>query len=61
MNAEQYMKLAETIDAGQLADLVETLTHAERVQLRAELEAAGCTKLIRSLYYDYKTQTWIEG
>jgi hypothetical protein len=40
---------------------VETLSDAERVELRKELERIGCQKIVRNLYFNYVTQKWIES
>ena len=42
-------------------DYVDTLTDAQRVKLRKELETQGNKRyLLRSLYYNYETQNWID-
>lgn len=72
MNAQQYIQMANADKNGSsneggyspefyaLSDAVDSLSHKERVQLRAALVDAGETRLLRNLYYDYKTQTWID-
>lgn len=58
--ADQYLELAKG-DYTDVAQFVETLTHAERIAVRDILESVHCSKLIRNLYYDYKQQLWIES
>ena len=59
MTAKLYIALAETTNAKYVADAVDTLTHAERIELRTALEAMGYQKLVKNLYYDYDKQCWI--
>lgn len=56
-----YLKYLETASHDELSDWVDTLTHGERIELRQELEKDGCKQLIRSLYFDYDKQVWIEA
>lgn len=44
----------------ELSGLIDKLSHAERIRLRTELENAGERRLLRSLFYDYSNQVWIE-
>ena len=41
-----------------LTDFIDTLTDAERIEVRTHLEA-NKINAPRSLYYNYKTQNWI--
>lgn len=62
MNRQTLLKLyQDTLKQGptETADLVETLTHAQRIELRTVLEETGCKQLVRNLYYDYQKQVWI--
>jgi hypothetical protein len=54
---EQYLNLLG--DFNKLSDWIDSLSHEQRIELRNELEVAGCNKLARNLYYDYDKQCWI--
>lgn len=55
-----YLTLLREKEDDKLSDLVDSLSHVERIALRMELVKAGCNELARNLYYDYDKQTWIE-
>jgi hypothetical protein len=55
-----YLRLMNEGQDNQLSDLIDSMPHAERIELREELEKEGCNKLARNLYYDYDKQTWIK-
>jgi hypothetical protein len=68
MTAQEYISLvsADKSKDGQyceafyqLSDMVEAMSHADRIALRSELEKLDEKRLIRNLYYDYKRQSWI--
>ena len=59
-NLQFYLK---NIDTKHLAvsDMVDKLTHKERIALRTSLKTTSCKdKLMRNLFYDYDKQTWID-
>lgn len=43
-----------------LSDSIDKLTHVERIKLRNELTKIGEERHIRTLYYDYEKQVWIQ-
>lgn len=61
MDAKEYLRLAMGTEDEQqaLSDKIDTLSHAERIELRTKLEASGCRMLARNLYFDYELQMWI--
>ena len=60
MTSNEYIKLLRTRSCYELADLVDQLTHFQRIELRKALEQIGCKTLIRNLYFDYKLQVWMD-
>jgi hypothetical protein len=56
---ELYYKLLNK-DDDKLSDIIDSMSHGDRIKLRKELETDGCNQLARNLYYDYDKQTWIE-
>lgn len=58
MTVFEYESLASK-DVSKLCDLVDQMDIPSRYALRLQLEAAGCTNILRSMYFDYKTQSWI--
>jgi len=54
-----YKVFVDSNDINRLSDFVDTLSHPERIVLRESLEKTK-TKLIRTLYFDYQKQVWIE-
>jgi hypothetical protein len=58
-NLIKYLEYIKINDAEAGADFVDTLSHEERKELVKRLEATGCRKLLRNLFYDYKKQEWI--
>lgn len=40
---------------------IDELDHADRIEIRVKLQAAGCDIMPRNLWYDYATQTWIDA
>jgi hypothetical protein len=71
MSTEEYLKIVNAIaenetDYGKwsspflaLIDKIDTLSWAERIRLREDLEKVGCQRLVKNLYYDYEKQAWI--
>lgn len=55
----QYLKLSNTATLVETADFVDTLTNEERITVRTYLEDIGSKKLLRNLYYNYRTQEWV--
>lgn len=41
-------------------DIIDNMSDQDRKKLRLELEAAGCQKIVKSLYFNYDTQKVIE-
>lgn len=60
IRAKRYLSLINDLSTARCEQFVDSLSHAERIELRQYLELFGCQKLIRSLYYDYASQSWIE-
>jgi hypothetical protein len=61
MTAKQYINMIHIYKSPMpLIEMVEGLSHEERIKLRNDLKRIGCTKLVRNLYYDYTAQEWIE-
>jgi len=56
---DTYKVFVDSKDLDSLSDFVDSLSHPERIVLRESLEKSK-TKLIRTLYFDYKKQVWIE-
>ena len=56
-----YFALVRANAEHALVDLVNTMTHDERINCRAYLGLCDdCkSKLVQNLFYDYKTQVWI--
>ena len=54
---DYVMRNDETEDI--LSNFVDTLSHAQRIELRIELEYHNIPTL-RNLYYDYGRQEWIK-
>jgi hypothetical protein len=52
-----YLSLLNDFD--KLSDYVDSLSHADRIELRESLVSVECDKLARSLFYDYDKQCWI--
>lgn len=53
---EQYLSLLNDFNA--LSDFVDSLTQAQKIELRETLEAEKSDKLIKPLYYDYDKQCY---
>jgi hypothetical protein len=53
---EQYLNLVN--DFNSLNDFVDSLTQAQKIELREALEAEKSDKLIMPLYYDYENQKY---
>ena len=61
ISATEYIRLVQdSRNFDYLYDIVNELTHSERLYLRQKLTDLGCNKHIRSLYYDYDKQVWIK-
>jgi hypothetical protein len=62
MSVQVYLKHLSvgTEPSSELLDLIESMTHSERVELRNELTKIGENRQLRSLYYDYAKQVWID-
>lgn len=52
----EYLSLVNDFNA--LSDFVDSLTQAQKIELREALEAEKCDKLIMPLYYDYENQCY---
>lgn len=55
----RYIHLKAKDETAMIINLVFALSHAQRKQVRAELEQLGIP-VTRSLYYDYEKQVWID-
>jgi hypothetical protein len=53
---EKYLSLTNDFDS--LNDFVDSLTQAQKIELREALEAEKSDKLIMPLYYDYENQRY---
>ena len=50
------------LKSDKVEEMIKTMTHAQIVELRNKLKMYGNVNyLLRSLYYDYDKQCWIEG
>lgn len=59
MTPKMYVELLDKVPSVELSDVVDTLSHDERRELRSGLEAIGCRKLLANLFYDYEAQVWV--
>lgn len=60
MNAKMYLELIKSdSNADAVSDIIDSMSHAERIELRSALESEGCQQLMRNLYFDYEAQVWI--
>jgi hypothetical protein len=53
---EKYLSLTNDFDS--LNDFVDSLSQAQKIELREALEAEKSDKLIMPLYYDYENQRY---
>lgn len=53
---EKYLSLVDDFNA--LNDFVDSLSQAQKIELREALEAVKSDKLIMPLYYDYENQCY---
>ena len=60
MNTSEYISLIEQAKVNELNKIIRALSYDNIIKLRLSLEALGYTRLIRSMYYDYDKQAWIE-
>ncbi len=58
----QYQEVEQMIknENMKIVDYIDTLTNEQRKQLRDELLKDGYKHLPRNLFYNYKTQEWID-
>ena len=53
--------MTKTMTDNELSDYVDTLSNSKRIELRDELKASSDKRyLLRSLWYNYGTQEWID-
>ena len=63
MTPTQEQIIAELIAGNKsntLIELIDTLPNSERIEIRTVCLAQGVNELPRNLYYNYKTQSWID-